>query len=340
MKKEKISDVIGMIDEKYIEEATAYPAASNDNISKTIQCRRARRVRWGVLAACLALIILTSSAAVAFAAEAKEYNAAVAFFEENGLSSNGLTRAEIKEVYRDITMQNFTYGKTADVIKHSVLGYEISQDEPTPEELAQTWNNNYQFNKTSKEGIHFRRDVLYKHNEYTGSEMFDKCVLECYKDGTLIWSAEFRDFFVSGTSLTQSGVAVWGQDHDLTAHAWLAHVDDDGNVLWKKSLDHGFNREYIAAVIDNGDGTWAVVSRSESSYLCLSQFDINGNEHSFKATEVGNLGVGTAVKLGDGYLVQLGNVLGSIRHASAVIKLDRDGNLVDRFTYEGEDCDY
>ena len=87
MKKEKISDVIGMIDEKYTDEATSFAAETHTHISNDAQKTSARRVRWGVLAACLALIMITSSAAVAVAAEAREYNAAVTFFEENGLST-------------------------------------------------------------------------------------------------------------------------------------------------------------------------------------------------------------------------------------------------------------
>ena len=35
------------------------------------------------------------------------------FFNEYGLSTEGLTRGEIKEVYRDITARTFSYSKTA-----------------------------------------------------------------------------------------------------------------------------------------------------------------------------------------------------------------------------------
>ncbi|RAZ51439.1 hypothetical protein DK853_46530, partial [Klebsiella oxytoca] len=70
--------------------------------------RRAPAYRkWLALAACLALTV--SLAGVAFAAEAREYGAAVAFFDENGLSTEGLSRSDVKAVYRDITSQHFTY---------------------------------------------------------------------------------------------------------------------------------------------------------------------------------------------------------------------------------------
>ena len=62
-----------------------------------------RRFEWKVLAICLTLAIVIGSTAFAIAAEAKEYNQAIAFFEENGLSANELNRSDVKAVYRDIT---------------------------------------------------------------------------------------------------------------------------------------------------------------------------------------------------------------------------------------------
>ena len=78
------------------------------------------------LAACLAVLIIGGgSSAFAIAAEAREYNAAVTFFSANNLSTEGLARWEIKNVYRDITTGTFNYDKTAEVIKKRVGGYEI-----------------------------------------------------------------------------------------------------------------------------------------------------------------------------------------------------------------------
>lgn len=61
------------------------------------------------------------------------------------MSTEGLTRGEIKEVYRDITTKSFTYSKTAEVIRNSISsdnigGYEIVQNNPTPEDIENLWN--------------------------------------------------------------------------------------------------------------------------------------------------------------------------------------------------------
>ena len=105
------------------------------------RCCAPRRRLKPALAAGLALLLLAGGfSGYAFAAEVKEYRAAVAFFAENALSAEGLTRGEIKNVYRDITTGKFSYEKTAEVIAKSVGGYELFQQEPTPEAVEGLWN--------------------------------------------------------------------------------------------------------------------------------------------------------------------------------------------------------
>lgn len=295
---------------------------------------------WLAAAACLVVIVsLTGGILVA---EAKEYNAAVDFFEENGLSTEGLSRSDVKAVYRDITSQHFTYDKTAEVIERAVPGLEISQREPTPEELAALWDRNVWRNTRPETGFSYRMDVREKLDESLGFDVLDRSVLECYRDGDPIWTVEFPGLCVEDGAHTSTGTAVWGHNDTWSSeqpvYSSVARVDESGNVLWQRQLDHGFEREYIAAVLDNGDGTWAVISRGDFRYLCLSQYDTDGTELSFCKTEVGNKGIWNAVRLGEGYLIQLGHKLDG--ETARLVKLDREGRLTDTFTYEGEDCDY
>ncbi len=296
--------------------------------------------KWGVLAAGMVLVI--GFAGAAFAAEAKEYNTAVEFFEDNGLPMEGLSRSDLKAVYRDITTERFTYDKTAEVIRKVVPGLEISQREPTPEELAAMWEQNVWRSAQPEAGIGYQVETRWKLNEALGFDVLDKSILECYRDGDLLWTAEFPDFYIADSVFTTAGTAVWGHNDiwsgEQPVYSSVARVDGAGNVLWQRQLDHGFEREYIAAVVDNGDGTWAVVSRGDFEYLCLSQYDTDGNELSNYVTEVGNCVICNVVCLGDGYLVQLGNNTGG--ENTRLVKLNREGNLLDTFTYQGEDCDY
>lgn len=291
---------------------------------------------WASAAACL---ILTGGFAAA--AEAKEYGAAMNFFTENGLSAEGLSREDVKAVYRDITTQRFTNRKTAEVIRRSVPGTEIPQKEITPEELAALWNGSAK-NAAASVGADYAVHIKDKLDEALGFDVYDKSVVDCRSNGETVWSAEISSFLVSDCALTTNGTAAWGYTYTWSSEqpspAWLARLDSDGNMLWERQLDHGFRHEYIAAVLDNGDGTWAVISRGDLEYLCLSQWDKNGSELSFRKTRVGNEGIWNAARLGEGYLVQLGNMTDGTR--AHLAKLDRDGNVTDNFIYESEECDY
>lgn len=319
--------------------------AVDDEILERSEVPTARRKapalwKWGAAAACTALAV--SLAGTAFVVEAKEYRTAVAFFEDNGLSLEGLSRSDVKAVYRDITTRHFTYGKTAEVLERSVPGLEIAQQEPDPEELAALWDKSMWQNDGPQAGISYRVDYREKPDETLGFDVLDRSILECYHDGDLLWTAEFPDFFVEESRFTSVGTVVWGYgdtwSSEQPTYAWLARVDGNGEILWQRQLDHGFKDEYVSHVLDNGDGTWAVISRGDYRYLCLSRYDMDGNELAFRKTDVGNVGIWNAVRLGDGYLVQLGNSANG--ETARLARLDREGNVTDSFVYEGEDCDY
>ena len=251
MKREKISEIISTIDVKYIDEATMYAVDNvhDEHTSHEITAeKQTRRIRWNIVAAYLALFIVIGSTAAALAVEAKEYHAAVAFFESNGLSTDGLSRSEVKAVYRDIATQRFTYGKTAEVIQQAIPGLEIQQDEPTPEELAALWDRNVWMNSLPQIGISYRIDYRYKIHKESELEVLDKSILACFRDGKLFWTVDFTDAYIEDSAYTTDGTAVWGRNTTWSS-GWIARVDDEGTVKWTRFLNHGFSDEYIAAVL-------------------------------------------------------------------------------------------
>ena len=68
------------------------------------------------LAACAAAMCIILFGALSLASSVKEYNDAVAYFSMHNLSTDGLTRTEIRDVYKDIISGSFTHPKTADVL--------------------------------------------------------------------------------------------------------------------------------------------------------------------------------------------------------------------------------
>lgn len=349
MKKENASRIVSMIDGKYVDEATEFAINKKHETQDrhASAAKQSHRFGWRAAAACIALAAVIGSAAYACAVEAKNYNTAAGFFEEYGLSTEGLSRAEVKAVYRDITKKKFSYEKTADVIRQAVPGWEIQQAEPTPEELAAIWNESLWdetvwMKSTAPNEITYRVDAKYVYDPQKGFEVLDKGILECYREMEKIWTAEFKDFYVEGYQFTKEGTVVWGQNDVSSSsdrtYGWIALVDGEGNVMWQKRLEHGFGHEYVGAILSNGDGTWAVVSRGDLKYLCLSCYSADGKELSFRKTEVGNLGIWNAARLGDGYIVQLGNL--TSRDTALLYRMDREGRVTDSFSYEAEDCEY
>lgn len=324
----------------------------DDDILERSEAPAARRKKpiihkWWIAAACIALT--AGMAGAAFAAEEKEYSKALEFFAENGLSTEGLSRSDVKAVYRDITSRRFTFDKTAEVLKHHVPGLEILQREPTPEELEELWDKNVWTPPQERPGFNYNIDYKYKPLESGDFEVPDKELLECYRDGELLWTTEFSDFGIFDSVHTSAGTAVWGKDKivwrgvkswftTLSVYSRLVRIDDNGNILWEREINHGKETEVVFNVLDNGDGTWAVISRTDGNYLCISQYDIDGNELSSCMTEMGNFDVTNTVRLGDGYLIKVHDAKdGDTPH---LVKLDHEGNVIDSFTYEGEDCDY
>ena len=299
-----------------------------------------------VLASLVALGVLLSGATVyAAIAEARDYAAAVTFFNTNNLPLDGLSRSEIKHVYRDISTGTFTFGKTADVVTSSVSGYDLFQEEPTPEDLAKLWqakNGNHTwpaFLPGQDDGVTYRISYTERLDEKLGFNVTDQSVIQKWVDGQQVWEASFKNLWLDSYAVLGDSVIVYGQtptwSSEQTQYAWLALVDASGQIRWQHVMDNGFKHEYIGAVLPDEDGL-AVFSRGNLKVLCLSRFDRTGQRTHFSQTEVGSYGIRNAARLADGYLVQLLDYAQGDR----LIKMTRDGTLADAYTYGSEDENY
>lgn len=297
-------------------------------------------------AACLVLFAGVGGVVV-YAAELKEYKAAVSFFNDYGLSTEGLSRGEIKAVYKDITTQSFEYSKTAEVIARSVTnslveGFEISQSTMSPENVEDLWNyknsgSSYAV-KDDYTGYDFHAE--FRFDEKKGYDVFDTAYFEKYEDGELAWQVSFEEFYINGYKEVQAGVLAYGMTPFSSDDecAWLVLIDSDGNICWKEEFANGFETEHIADVFENDDGTYAVFSRGDLEFFCLSTVSANGKVIDFNKTEVGVYGIWNMARLGDGYIVQLGN--STLEEDEKIVKVDKKGNILDSFTYESEDEAY
>lgn len=351
-RKTKISDTIGEIDDKYVSEADkAWQESQTKEIgwnpeSERKPLRLPRRNGWIVAVAAALAVALLGASAVVITTEAREYKAAVTFFEENELPTEGLTRAEIKEVYRDITTRRFVSPKTEELIRERVAGVMILQDEPTPEDLAKAWDFDWSKWKDSlrTSGYSYEIQITEKRNQESGYDEFEKSIVECYESSELTWTAEISDFAVQRCFHIAEGTVVWGYENlpmRSTADtyrwiSWLGLVNDQGTVLWTKPLEHGFEQEYIAGVVDNGDGTLAVISCGSLSELVLSQYDLTGKERSsFTNDSFTNGAAMDAIRVEDGYLVRVEQ--SREKYRAHMVRIDRKANVLEAYDYESED---
>lgn len=334
MKGDKLYEHIAEIDSDIIDEATNYKPKRITAIYVWKKCMLA--------AACLLLIIGCLSG-VSVYAEAKEYKEAIVFFQENDLTTEGLTRGEIKSIYRDITTGKFSYDKTAEVIKKSVGGYEISQADPTPEDLKNLWeyrNGNTQFPPpVNADGASYSIEYIDKFDKNLGFDVLDKTVITKSLGTNVIWNVELTNILVEDYAKLGDSVIVFGSSptwsSKQTTYGRIALISNDGKLLWDKTTSNGFEDEYIASVV-HSDNKIIAFSRGDLKYLCLSEFDMDGNVKAFSKNEIGNFGIRSAAKLGDGYIVQLYNY----QSGDLLMKMKADGSLDDSFTYTSEDCEY
>ncbi len=341
MKTKRLLEIMTDIDAGYIAEAA--PGAKNVRKKRVL-------TKWAAVAACVALLFCACAGSVAFVVQAQEYQAAVRFFSDYGMSTAGLTRAEVRAVYRDITTRSFTYSKTAQVIQRSISpdrvgGYEILQGEPTPQDVENLWNyKNYTggFIGDTQQGIHYKCREEYRLDAELGFEVHDKSYIEKYDGENLVWSVAITEFWIEGCSLVSDGVIAYGRtatwSSSQISHAWMAKINADGQLLWKKMLSNGFRDEYIAEILENADGSYAVFSRGDLKFFCLSQYAVDGRQLQFAKTEVGNCGIWNAVSFGDGYIVQLGSYLS--HDSTRLVKVNRDGTMTDSFSYSAADAYY
>ena len=339
------------MEQKLYDAASKLPAAGLDfhAIQPAFKAKRSNRI-WQVIASAAACFILLISIGF-ITVEAKEYNDAIKFFNEYGLSAEGLSRGEIKAVYKDITTKSFTYAKTAEVIANSlsadqVGGYEILQDNPTPEDIENLWNyKNYNggfWLPSQQTGIHYKYRSEYKEDAQLGFEVHSKSFIEKYDGEKLLWSVSVSEFWINGFSAVSDGVIAYGETPTWSSsqysYAWMAKIDSNGNLLWKHMLNNGFRDECIGDVLENADGSYAVISRGDYKFFCLSQYTSDGKETYFNKTEVGNYGIWNAARLADGYIVQLGSYM--TNEHSKIVKVDYEGNITESYSYGGVDAYY
>ena len=188
MKSTDLLYAMGSIDPKLIAEA-APPAVKERSVARVFR-------KWAAFAACLIFLCSVGFGSYAYAVGAKEYRAAIIFFDEHDLSTDGLTRGEIRRVYRDIITESFAYDKTAEVLTshlgtEQIPGIEINQGDLLSEDLEALWTYIESHNgvqESDSDGVRYLEKWDSASNGYSIQKM---------EDGVLAWSVPIPEFRVS-----------------------------------------------------------------------------------------------------------------------------------------------
>lgn len=325
-------------------------SAAEERIYRNVRKKSGgKRTLWrkvAAVAACAAVLMGIGAGGWIYAAESREYRAAVEFFAENNLSLEGLSRGEIKAVYRDITTESFSYDKTAVVIAGSIQTHRV-EGILLQGDAENLWNykNASEILQQSEENIPDSREYRIEHTfklwEEKGFDVLDKSIIVHMDGESELWRTEISAFMATDYVPVTDGILVWGDTDTWSSeqirHAWLAKISHEGELLWQLELGDFFH-EYIAAVLENEDGTYAVFSRGNLKTLCFSRIDAQGTRLHIQQTEVGNYGIWRAARLGEGYIVQLGSYMEG--EYARIVRVDTEGNLTDSVSYEDDKSVY
>ena len=341
MKGNDFLEKISLIDPAYIEAADTLPRVKKFSKLK----------RFTLVAACIVLIFAAGFGTYVAASEIKEYKDAVEFFEDYDLSTEGLTRGEIKKVYRDITTKSFTYSKTAEVIFNSisndkVSGFEILQEDPTPEDIESIWdikkhNSTISSSQSSSQNPTPPKSNITYSVRYEYGEPKSKTYLEKHNGDKIIWSITFNHVDISGYSIVSDGIIAYGgtdrQSIEQPKYPWIAKVNEDGIFLWKQQINDEFHTEYVTHVLENADGSYTVISRGDFKYFCFSKYTSDGEKILYKKTNIDIYGIKKVARFGNGYIVHL---FSRAPYEDKIVMVDHEGNITESFSYSSEDSKY
>ena len=305
---------------------SAYKLAGSPARERAARPRISRRAMIAI-AACLALVIALGAGSFAYAAEAKEYKAALAYFEENGMSTEGLSRSEIKEVYREFVTQQTAYtdGPSGEPTENTgfVGGISFPAENGAPEGGGTP--------ASTDQGVWISCRQLENGWEILKYDELDQ-----------VWSYTTNEIVPrSHWYIEGRGGVVYGVLPESDPERYAAmKLSDDGEFEWLCELDEG----RVEKVIGTDDGSVVV--------FAVANDDVNAKENELIVSQVNAAGelvyavhnrmdytvfLTEVYRIGDEYVVSALNAIGG---EPRILRIDDDGRLTGEFKYSADGCDY
>ena len=185
-----------------------------------------------LIAACITVVaaILVGC----YVAEKVEYDNAVKFFDLNNFDTEGMSRDDIKRVYRDITTERFQYSESYELLKSS---QEVTAVEGVAINITNNANN---MKNGAIESLSVGQFGSVGHGDIPDDTLYfvDD---EFQKSGKNVWRTKlphyYSDYYIAGGKALIWGSYIYDEANDYM-HTSVALIDDkDGKLLWEKTLD-------------------------------------------------------------------------------------------------------
>lgn len=264
-----------------------------------------------LLVAALA-IIMASALVGCYVADEVQYARATEFFDLNNLSADGLSRSEIKRVYRDITTESLSYDKSFEVLGQNTRVVSLQGVDISITNFANNANLSgsdgfypYQDEPIPSKGVYYDMD----HDADENGNHTD-AFLAKYLDGEQVWRTVISgNLYANGYLDAGDIVYVYGDVQEIIGGdptlCVAAMASDSGDILWKKNLGERYS--YPAAAL-TPEGDIALIScfrLTDTHRLAFCVLSRDGSIVKERVSEVpsGMINVGKAAATGDGYLV-------------------------------------
>ncbi|MBQ7324764.1 MAG: hypothetical protein IJW98_03380, partial [Clostridia bacterium] len=263
------------------------------------------------------------------AMEAKTYTEALDFFDEYNLSAEGVSRREVKKIYKDIVTESFTYEKTEEVLANSFEGYEIQAKPLDSEGLKRVWmvcgwlGASGRTQTTESDGYEY---VVLEREDATNG-------LQQLKGETVQWSIYPEEIHCSDIAPNGDKVAVCGRlpdDPEYTIR--LAVFNEDSTLAWVKQYSRPFGFGNVRYPLYCTDDTITVIERDFDHSMWILTLDWEGNiiEDETVYLSSGFDDFEAVVRVGDDYLFDTGDRL-----------LRQSGNRLEKLEqFGGDDWEY
>lgn len=307
-----------------------------------------------ILYACISLLIVAGClSGYMLTVDAKEYREAVEFFDEYGIETEGLSRTEIKAVYKDITMKTYSYEKTAELFnKLSVEMFNTTLESTDKASLEALWNrrnSGFYIDIKNESGIHY--SVVYEQISAGDKDNapIDRAVIICLDGETEKWRyvLPYDMYVFEGENLLpcENGLIVYGSKDFCGANSGNAcafMLDASGALLWEYEDVKASTEIETAALYKNkialfgkrdeysssGDATGRIYFRTFTVLYTDGKLVYKNEEKS----DV-NFRQETAAQIGDYYLVKQFICGENYEWTPELVSVSEEGMLTNKFTY-------